>query len=306
MEHRAAVRDRLAAGPADRLEHVGHGLGEHDVAGGHAQRPPERRDAGRRLVDGDDGCRRADAPAAGVRDDGLATLQPAHARALVDAHAALEQAPAQAEGEPRGLHRRGAAQHRPAAEERRAAARGDLRWRQRHELVGGPKAARTRDGLRPGVVLRGRGGHEQVRRARVPGVDVLRLAPRADRVHRRVGGAGERERRGVAGTGGHGPGLVPPAVDEAAVAPRGAEAAAVGLEHDDARARGPLEDVPRTPKAQVAAADHHDVGLDGLVERRQDGRGAGLADPVAVGVVPHGPAPTGPRAGRPRPARACP
>ena len=51
VQQRAAVADRLAAGPADRLDDVRDGLGEHDVARGHrepvAQRRAARRSPGR-------------------------------------------------------------------------------------------------------------------------------------------------------------------------------------------------------------------------------------------------------------------
>ena len=40
VDERPAVDDRLAARPAELLEHVGHGLGEDDVAGGDGERQP--------------------------------------------------------------------------------------------------------------------------------------------------------------------------------------------------------------------------------------------------------------------------
>ena len=42
VHERAAVGDRLAAGPAELLEHVGHRLGEHDVRGGHGEPVAQR------------------------------------------------------------------------------------------------------------------------------------------------------------------------------------------------------------------------------------------------------------------------
>ena len=64
---------------------------------------------------------------------------------------------------------------------------------------------------------------------------------------------------------------LPPAVDEAAVAPARPAAADVLLEHDDPRVRRPLEDELGGPHAGVAAADDHDVGIG--VRRQRGGRG---------------------------------
>ena len=41
VQERAAVRDALAAGPADLLDHVGHRLGEHDVGRGDGEPPSQ-------------------------------------------------------------------------------------------------------------------------------------------------------------------------------------------------------------------------------------------------------------------------
>ena len=60
-------------------------------------------------------------------------------------------------------------------------------------LVGAEREHRAAvDGARSDTVLCGRGGHHQVRRGAVAGIDALRLAPRADRAHRVPRGGDER------------------------------------------------------------------------------------------------------------------
>ena len=100
VQQRACVRDRLAAGPAELLEHVRHRLGEHEVARRHGERTAEPRKAGGRTVHREHGRSGRDAPAGRLG----ARAQAEDGGALVDADATLEQAPPKAEGEPCRLH----------------------------------------------------------------------------------------------------------------------------------------------------------------------------------------------------------
>ena len=63
VEEHAAVGDRLAAGPADLREQLGHRLGEDDVAAEGRQHARERLPAGPPGVHGDDDLARPDDPA---------------------------------------------------------------------------------------------------------------------------------------------------------------------------------------------------------------------------------------------------
>ena len=83
------------------LEHVGHGLREHDVAGGDRECVAEAGEGAGRAVDREDGGSRPDAPA--VRLDRSVRAHAPDPRVLVDAHGRLERLRPQAEREPRRL-----------------------------------------------------------------------------------------------------------------------------------------------------------------------------------------------------------
>ena len=148
VDEGAAVGDRLAAGPAELLDHLGDGLGDDDVGRGDGEavaeraaggrpppiaRTPRARGRGRRWV---------------VRLDPVGGLaEAAHRRGLVYLDAVVEEAFADREGEAGRLDRRGAGFHHPGAELGRGADRSDLGGVERAQPVGdaelptGPSAA---------------------------------------------------------------------------------------------------------------------------------------------------------------------
>ena len=104
VQQRAAVGDRLAAGPAERLDHVGHRLRADDVARGHGEPVAQRRRAFRWRRRWRSPPAARDAAAGRPHLDPAGTGRtPVHAAALEDPRAARQQPLAQAEGQPRGM-----------------------------------------------------------------------------------------------------------------------------------------------------------------------------------------------------------
>ena len=124
MDERAAVDDRLAARPAELVEHVRDRLGQDDVARCDGERQAIAGEAGGRRVDGED-CG-ACPNAAGPCLDAPPSREAGHLGALVDPHAALEQLRAQPEREPRRLNGCVQAVERASEEERRGAASANV------------------------------------------------------------------------------------------------------------------------------------------------------------------------------------
>ena len=282
VQQRAPVGDRLAAAPAELVEHVRYRLRHDDVARGDRQAVAQRLDRARRGVDGQDGRRRAHAAAVRPHlDAARRRLERPRLRPLEELRAAGEQPLAQAEGEPRGMHVRRVRAEHAAAEHRGGAACAGLLGRLRdHRLAVG------RLGLHD--VLRRRRRDDELAAAPVVGVDALGLAPRADRID----GLARRAHPGVAGLAVIGAQRVRAEVhrrDEAAVTAARPVPAAPALEQDHLRVRVGLQQVPRRPHAGVAAADDHDVRGVLALQRREDGRVARLGDPEPVRVVQHQP-----------------
>ena len=127
VDHRARVGDALAAGPAERLEQLGDGLGDHHVARGRGERAAQRPEAQQRAAGGEH--RRARGDLARARSSRPPSRPPRSASATGEPSwirtPAVEQAVAQPLGEPGGLHGRGLRVEGGAAEERRGAAGGD-------------------------------------------------------------------------------------------------------------------------------------------------------------------------------------
>ena len=184
--------------------------------------------------------------------------QRAHARVLEDAHAALEQAVAQPEREPRRLHRRVAGREHRAAEPRRVAAGGRRGAVEVGELRRRPGGARgLEQPVEHGVLgLRGGGEHEPRRLNHASTPSASHQAPIARDALRRRARGGERALRAEAldqvGQ------VRPQRLGEAAVATARPVAADAGLEQHDAGA-APAQ-LPRGPHPRVAAAEHDDVG----------------------------------------------
>ena len=201
-------------------------------------------------ADGEDGGPRAHAARLAVRTETPSGTGPhaRHAAALVDPRAAREQALAQAEHEPRRMHRRrrgheDAAAGRPASRSARAPVprSGRAPWCRRP-----PRPRRRRPA--PAAV-----DTHQLAALAVPRVDALRLAPGPDRVHGlargrhpRLGAPRRRSRSRSVGR------REVDARHEAAVAPARAMPAAAALEHDDVRVGLGGEHVPGGPEARCS------------------------------------------------------
>ena len=180
VQQRAPVGDRLAAGPAEPLDDVGHRLGQHDVAGGDREpvaQPPD-------LAGG--GVDRTAAVPARTRPPAVSASTPP----LRSTCSALTREPskirtprassrvAQPERQPRRMHGRARRVATPPRNTRRVAdARVWLRREREHILaVDGADAAPS---------WAGRARDDEVRRLAQPGVDLLRLAPVAHHVDQR-------------------------------------------------------------------------------------------------------------------------
>ena len=199
----------------------------------------------------------------------------AHARVLVDAHAALESRRRRPSASRAGCTRRAGGMSVPLAEDGRGAARPDLR---RPSARRPRRRRRARAAARTDVVaravLRGRGGDDEVAAGAEPRVDALaprttrrspRPTPRRRGRHASAPGVAEprAQRRQVE----------PQVLGEAAVAPARARGRTGRPRAATTRASGASSrDVPRGPQAGVAAADDRDVGRDVAVQAAAAGR----------------------------------
>ena len=287
VDERAAVGDRLAAGAAERLEHVRHRLGDDHVARGAREPQPQRADApprptrwrarprrparGRRRSR--PSCRAAPGPGSARRPAPRGSMsagaRPSASRAGWTVAAVGMNVPPRKRGESQRA--------RAAAPATNATA--SLRRADRRAGLGHGRAR---------AVLRRGGGEDELAGAAVPGVDARcpRTTPRCPRTDV-CGGPAERQRGRVAEALAHARRRVPEVVDEAAVPPARAVAAA-----------RPPRGSPPWPRARSAARPSTSPRSRRRRRRRRPdtspasgGRGArrgpGLLEPVAVRGVPH-------------------
>ena len=284
VQQRAPVGDRLAAAPAELVEHVRHRLGADDVAGGDREPVAQRRQRPARRVDGEHRHARPDPPAARGRD-----REPVGHRAHAGRPAALED-----------RARRGRAAARAARTPAAPGARSRSRARTRRRGTPASRSApapprrpgRARvvavDRLGADAVLRRRRRDAQLAAAPVPRVDALGLAPRADRVDRRARGVGPRGRRRLAVRRRAASGRLRSRLDtKPPLRPLGPCPQRPASSSTTRASGSASSSVPGRPHAGVAAADHDDVGPRVALERREHGRAARLGDPEAVRVVQH-------------------
>ncbi len=202
-------------------------------------------------------------------DPAWAALDARHGRALVDLHATLEEDAAQPAGQQRRLDGRGARHEDALAEDGGGAAGlhaitvdvGELPWRAESFEVGdraGPVVAFSRKRVDAEVPLR-----------REVGVHAVTLAPLPDSGHDLVGGLPDAQRLGRPVPLRQVGEVLPPAVQEAAVAAAGSAAADVGLEQGDPRLRSDLAEEIGGPHPGVATADDRDVRCHISEERRR-------------------------------------
>ena len=260
VEEHPAVGDRLAAGPADLGEQLGHGLGEHDVAaerrqqcGRAASSPPPRRSWRRR-------------PPAHARSRASYSSSPSSMRETLvrscrrtPAASACGAAPARAAPDAR-WRRRGRRRRagRPAKNSGAPA---------RRATAGPPPPRRRARGRRPASGRGSRPARATSRRAAAH----PRAARRRARERARPGWRRRRARDSECPLGSEHVAEArearPVAVEEAAVPPAGADPATRGLEHDDVQRGLPPLQLERRPEAGEAAADDGDVGPRVALER---------------------------------------
>ena len=166
-----------------------------------------------------------------------------------------EQPLAQPEGEPRGMDVRPVRAVHAAAEHRGVAARAGLLGRQRDHR------ARRRRPPPSAPSCAGARRDDQLAAAAVPGVDALRLAPRADRVHRVARRRAHSSRAGRAVVGrAVSAARQPQRARRSRRCARSVRARSASASSTTTRASGSrLQQLPRRPHAGVAAADDHDV-----------------------------------------------
>ena len=258
VQQRAPVGDRLAAAPAERVDHVRHRLGADDVAGGDRQPVAQRRRA----------CRSPRSCAnTAVR---ARTRPPSRSRTATPSG---DRAACRSRGCPRGSARRARSSRSRSPNASRAgctvAPRGtntpprNTGESQRARAVGGVLREHGRAVDRVGArrrPARARSTRTARRRARYQAStpSASHQAPIASTVSPR--GVDPRLRRRVAVVGAQRRQAEVQARHEAAVAPARPVAAAAGLEHHDARVGLGGEHVPGGPQPGVAAADDDDVG----------------------------------------------
>ena len=288
MQQRAAVGDRLAAGPAELLDDVGHRLGQHDVAGGDREpvaQPPHLAGGG---VDRHRRGARAHAAARGLGDDAARAVDVQRASPASPRRSARRgRAAARAARTPAARGGRS----RPSASPRRCGTPASRRPR-----ASPPASAPPRSRRRPRRRWRRPGPARRRRRGAAPRAPTRRPpAPRTTRRPCRPSPptpSHSSTRPPLAVLLGHQRPAQPQRGEEAAVAPARPGAALRRLEDHHARVRLALEHLPRRPHAGVAAADDHDVGVELLGQRRLRGRQPRLGDPPAVRVVLHAAAST--------------
>ena len=231
---------------------------------------------------------RAHAPARGLGDHRRRARRDGRGRSAAPAPASPRRSARRARAGARAARRPAA----PGAPSRR---RGSRRRRGRRASRR-PRASRPRvrattssPVIAPALAPSWPGAQETTRcgRLAVPRVDLLGRAPRADRLDRLHRGLAQLARQRLAVLLAQQRQVQPQRGEEAAVAPARAHPAALGLEHHHARVRLRLGDLPRRPQPGVAAADHHDVGVDVAGQRGHRRRRARLGDPPAVRVVDH-------------------
>ena len=281
VQHPPAVGERLAAGPADPLEHVGHRLGQHDVARRDLSSRANRASASVRQPAASTADARAHVGAAGARGRRTPPSPVARPRATSVcswiAHAALRAAPraARTRGAPAARSPRcaGPRRARKTGERQIAWTSGGLsgRTRRRDRARRRRSAASLQESSWARDVAISTCGT-----ARYQASIFCALAELADRADRVVGRLREAHRAARRRTARRQLGDVAPvAVDEAAVAPAGPVAAARRPRAARRRVAGlALEQVPRGPHPEVAAADR----------RRRRPRRAGAAAAAASGA----------------------
>ena len=193
-------------------------------------------------------------------------LDAPHRRPLVQLDTRIDRPAAQDTHEARRLHGRALGEEHALPEDRRLDALSELFTPEPDRLLGRADRGGRGDGLIEGAILCRRRGHGHHPALAQPDV----LAERAD------GGDDPLARTG------HGePGLLsehrarasdarPVAVQEAAVPPARAYAAAIRLENDDVRRRVAFLHRERRPQAGEPAADDAHVGVDLAHERFRD------------------------------------
>ena len=299
VEQRAAVRDALAARPADLVEHVGHGLRKDDVGRGDGQPRAERGDRARGWAHGEDGGAGAHAPGGRLGDDvggapavaarsqASAALhaQRPHARVLVDLHTSLDQPLPQPEREPRRLHGGEVGHEHPSAEGGRIDPLADLLGREVLDRLRLAERRRGTDRVEAGVGERRAGRRAQIAGLAEPGVHVVVPAPGADRRHGLTRCVQQGARGGVAEALPERRGAEPKRLAEPAVAAARAVPAHAALEQEDPDARLRIEQVPGRPHPRITAPDHHHVGVERSVQGWAGFGATGLLQPPSRGGV---------------------
>ena len=266
VDEQPLVAERLAARPADAGDPLGRGLRQHDVARDGHDGAPQVAQAREPGVGREHHRVGLDRAAGRLDQRGPVAPQRQHRRVLVDAHAGLERGSAQSARVERGLHGGPVRKEHAGERERTPGAPPDLVAGQLLRPLGPAGLRERRERLAPLPDLRLAGRHRDVPRLAVAGDPpaLVELADLADRPRRRLR---EHQRVPLAEALDELGQLVPPGGREAAVAARGAAAADVLLEHDDAGVGRAPADLERRPEPGVAAADDAHVGTRRRVER---------------------------------------
>ena len=270
-DREARVGQRLAAGPADLRQAIGDRLGDDHVAAPGQDAGPEAGPAGRPGVRGQDHLVSGDSASHGGQIDRLAgCVEVLHLGRFVDLHTTLQEHPPQSPSEACRLDGGGARHEEAFTECGRGAGSLHLGGLDMLQLTGRAEVGQLIRQALP--VIRGRreGVHPQVSVRRVPGVDAVIPAPGADALDHLVGRLRELQAGLWPETFHKIRQLLPPAVQEAAVATARPAAADIGLQDGDLHAGSHLGQEPGSPHSRVAAAD--DRHVHGQVAGHRRGR----------------------------------
>ena len=289
VDQGAAVGDALATGPADLLEQLGDRLGEDDVRGGNgealAQRPPWGL---RRGADGEHSGAGPHDAAGGVRLNAvLRANQPGHRRALADLDPRARSRSRNPQCQPCRLHCRRIGIERSLAKDRRRAALGNFRRRERLDRILNAELLASSERSGPNSIVR-----SAVETCKYPppepGIDPLALAELPDPRRGRLRRPCHRERPRIPPALPHIRQREPHHVAESPIPPTGSLPTSPSLQQNHPSLGLQLLDVPSRPHPGVATPDHNHIHapLPHKLRTRLDPRR--LFEPVPVRVMPHG------------------
>ena len=233
VDQRAAVGHALAAGPAELRDHVGHGLGQHDVRGGDREARAQAALGARGGADRQHDGAGLHAPRVGLAPGGPTRRTGECSKTWTPRSISRRRRPSARRAGCRVAKSGMDTARRNRGEAQRASRVGS---RQREHPLGRAQRGRRLDGAHADLVEGGGRRHAQVAGLVEPGVHALGLAPRANLGHRVAGRVQQRAGRLVA----------------EALAQRGGADSHIDSQNPPLRPLGPWPQTPLSSRATVA------------------------------------------------------